>query len=610
MMRMLGLVAVLVVVGLGVATPAWAADVTVTAQLQKERVYVGDSTILQFTVDGAQEAEAPDLSKLDGLQAQFLGGQDSSSHSTFIVNGRRTEQSTLRYVMQYRLTPTRAGQLMVPGVPVTVAGKTYRANAVSLMAQEPGDNPDFKLKLEAEKTTAYVGEPVKVRVVWYLGKQPRGPQFAGNDGGDVYDIFPGADPRPPGTAQDDRRYPAVPFLGGQVVGLLGQGELDGKGYTTLTVEEVVIPRKSGTLKVGPFSVAFDAVTGQRQQSFFDAPWDDRSITERVALTSNVVSLEVRELPEAGRPADFNGLVGSFGVEAAAGLKEANVGDPIPLTVKITGPEPLDRVKAPELEEQPGLVDGFKTSPEGWEAQKDHRPGERVFTTTVRAKSDKVKEIPGIGLSFFDTGSGAYRTATSAPIPLNVHPSREVTVADAVGGGGLSAPVAVSKKGLQSAGGGLRANDESDDVLRDERFDLGRMFQRPGWIVVLAGPPLACAVLAGVRRRSGRDDRGARRRRALGAARGTLRYAASLEAVSLGVRSYVGGALGAEGRALTSADCRRLLHEAGSVRAEQVEQLVAECERGVYGRAGRSAEELRGQALALVADVDRELRRAG
>jgi hypothetical protein len=609
--KRLTLVILIVLGAFGLPERARADDVRVVAAVDNPRVYIGDSVTLQITVEGATAAAPPDLANLEGVSAQYVGAQDASSHSVSIINGRMQRQDSIRYVMQWKLTPTRKGAITIPALNVTVDGKSYSTAPLIISAVEPSESPDFRLKLEAEKPSAYVGEPIKVKVTWYLGKQVSGPvQFSGGDGGKVFDIGPGPDPRPGG--REDQRYPVLSFLGKAAVGRMGQGDMDGAQVTTVTLELIVTPRRPGEAQVGPYSVAFQEVVGQRAPSFFDAPWDNRTVTERRVVMSNTMTLDVRALPAEGKPAGFSGLIGTYGISASARDKEANVGDPVPLTVKITGPEPMEGVAPPDLAELPGF-ENFKLAPEGW--QEDERAtttGHRAFTTTVRPRTDAVTEIPPVALSFFDPSTGKYSTARSSAIPLKVNPTREVTSADAIGA--PRPPVAAAAlepkpgKPMERGPGGIAANYEDESALVNQGVSVIEIAGHPLGALVLAGPPAVCLAVSLARGRRTSASPGARRARAFRRASRRLRRAASHEDVAGALRSYIGGAFGVEPSAVTSADARALLNGKGSALGQQIERLLAECECARFAGAGSTATalELRSQAATLLPELHRDM----
>jgi hypothetical protein len=558
-----------------VAHPALGRDeaVTASAQVSSTSVYAGDTVTLQITVNGAGSAVVPEI-KIAGVQAEYLGGSDQSSSMTYNINGKVTQQTTRQYAMQWRLTPSKAGDFTIPSIAVTVGGgggggggvgpvQTARTRPISIRVAEPGESADFRLTVSSEKTTAYVGEAIRLKLVWYLGKAARNAQISGNDGGQEYDVYPAPDPRPVGTGQEDDRYPQIMLLGRPTHGELAQGDWDGRQVTTFTQELIVVPKSAGKLELGPFQATFDAVTGQRKRNIFDSPWDDRSMTQRVAVASGTATVEVKALPTAGKPADFSGLVGTYAIESSISATEANVGDPLTLSVRISGEEPMAGVEAPDLARVPGFEENFRLSPEGWDGGGGGKavvPGRRTYSMTVRPQSDTVTEIPGISLSYFDTKSGEYRRATSAAIGLKVKGVRQVTLGDAVG---VVPPGGVAKvEPPKRSEAGIRANVSMDEALINQRvIGMSWVWRGEVWAVVGGPPLLALGTIFAVRRaravRSPRD-------RALGAiaqGRRALGKAGDARGVGQALRVAVGGALGVDCAVVTSADAAGLPDEA-------------------------------------------------
>lgn len=581
--RQLGLVVVALAALLAGAARA---DVTVTATADPMRVYLGDTFVLQITVEGAPSAKEPDLSKIPDLECKFVGGQDRSSRSVTIINGRRSEQVFQGYVMQWRVRPLKTGKLKVPSLPVEVNGTMHATNELLITVREPGDHADFKLKLVCDRTTAYVGEPIPMKLVWYIGREVEPAAFSGSDGGNVFDIVPSADAKALADQRNNPRSPYrnVPFAGGAAVGRLGQGVYEGRGFTTLTIEFSIIPKQAGEIEVGPYSAAFDATMGPFR-------------SERIVIASDKVGLRVSALPEAGKPVGFNGLIGRFTIEASAGASEANVGDPVPFTVTIKGAPPMDRVKAPELELIPGFASGFKGSPEGWEAKKDGTASERMFTTTIRPKSDEVTAIPSVPLSFFDTETGTYRTVATPPIPLKVRPTREVTVADAVvGAKTIAGPAAYT---LTPGGPAMRGNYTGDGLLVNQRVDALAVLTSPVGMGVALMPPVALAGVVVVRHlRSRARGTSERVRMSAGRARAGLRSAGSVGDVTECVRGFVGEVGSMPASAVTSRDAR-VLAVLDAESAAKVAKCLERCEAAAYGAGEADAVRIRGDADAVL-----------
>ncbi len=609
--------AVLLVLALTI--PASGAEpITVQAAVETDRVYAGESFAFRVIVEGATPQVQPQLPALDAFEVAYEGGQDVSSHSISIVNGRRTETVIEQYYFQYRLTALAPGRHTIPAATLTIDGQTYRTQPIAITVVQPTEHQDFKLRLALEKEQVYVGEPVKLRLTWYLRQDVRGFALSMSLTG----AFAAGDPAAPADARQgllSGEYVAVPFLGSEALARRGQGTLNGEQFTTLTLEKVLIPQETGQFRIGPAAVELSVVTSQApSRSLFDdffsgsslfrnSPFS-REATRKLVVPSNELNLEVLPLPEP-RPASFTGLVGAYSIETAAAPTEVNVGDPITLTIRVRGPEPLGNIPAPALHTQGSLVADFKVSDEP--TTPVVRDGSAVFTQTIRALNDRVTAIPPLDLSYFDVDQGEYRTVRSAPIPLVVRATRQVTAADAVGGGD-DAPAAAE---VETRADGIAHNYEDAGVLTDQGVGLPERLRHPAWLAALLAPMALYLGLAAVhvaRRRSGADTADSRRRRALREARRELRATHSDESTeatgtSRAVQGYLAATFDVPVAGLTPAEAERLLRERGVPQAAAVRALLERCDAARFAGLGPGAAGgLCDEAERLLGAIDRWL----
>ncbi|MGH7243842.1 MAG: BatD family protein [Phycisphaerales bacterium] len=558
--------------------PAAVKPPEVTVALSDDTVELGDSLVYQITIDGVSSADPPTLPGAGGAKVDFLGGHDESSRSIMTINGRTTENSVLRYIMQWRITPDRKGPGAVEGFTLDVGGHKTNVPRVQFNVNEPKPNPNFKLTLESDATTAYVGEPIRMRLVWLLGNNVQSASFSGSDGGSNFDIA-AIDPRGPQSRGkqllQNEPYRPVPFLNGEAIITQSQSEFGGRAVPRFTMDLVVTPRKAGKIEVGPFRIALDEVVGRR--SMMDSLFSGNN-TKRSVVTSNALTLDVKPLPTEGKPADFGGLVGVFTVDTKAGNTEANVGDPVPLTLTISGPEPLEALKPPNLDLQQNFAAEFKAAPEGWETPTTvvAAPGERTFTTTIRPKSAQVTEVPAIRLPYFDTRTGKYAVATSKVIPLKVRAAREFTAADALrsGGSGFSLPTATASS-LTSAPAGVGANSESFDALRDQRVGILAAATAPTGLALLLVPPIALVIASMAAWKSRvTDPARAKRRQAVREGKRALASASTPSQILAAARIGLAPFVGAKAEAIASSDPEAAqLPEATALRARELLQRL-------------------------------------
>ena len=130
------------------------------------------------------------------------------------------------------------------------------------------------------------------------------------------------------------------------------------------------------------------------------------------VTVDAVPIEVLPLPEEGRPADFGGAIGQWKLDVTAKPTDVAVGDPITVTIKVSGNGNIDTVPMPKL----GPLDGFKTYDPTTKTTKDdlNTTGERVMQQVLIAKSTDVKELPEVRLVYFNPEFAPTRPLSSRP----------------------------------------------------------------------------------------------------------------------------------------------------------------------------------------------------
>ncbi len=588
--RAIGAFAILASLVIGAASAA-AEEVVVQAYVESETVYMGETFVYQLVVDGADNATPPDVSAFGpDFAAQYLGGQNSSSQSITVINGKMQRQVQRRFILQFSLTPKRKGRLTIPAVPVKVKGQTYNANAVVVGVDTPVETQDFKLRMSLSRSTCYVGEPVMLTVTWYIGRDVEEFVFSMPVLGSAdFDIE-----TPEVAIDQSKKYYRIPVGGQEVIAEKGTGTLDGRNYATISFKKALFPKRAGTLVIPESSVQCAAVSGSlRGRDFFDDFFSDgffgarRGAMKKYVVPSNNLVLGVKELPREGRPANFAGHIGEYRISASASPLDVSVGDPITLKVTLTGPDYLGHVDLPPLGNQTELATYFKIPDERADGKIAGKS--KVFTQTIRAKNESVKEIPPIALAYFDTKKGRYETISTAPIPIVVHSTKVVTAVDAEGSS--SGPLGSPLEGWKE---GIAYNYEGAGVLKPQQFGLVSALSSPSWLAALFLPLAAYAALltttiARRRREADVEGRAARsayrrlKRRLDAIAKQDVSGAPLCEQVLGAMRDYLGDKLATAGSTLTTGDVVRILGEKGapSEAIAAMREVMGSCEAGAY-----------------------------
>ena len=260
----------------------------------------------------------------------------------------------------------------------------HQASPLALAEQGPAAPDALRLELKAGKTRLYPGEPVALTVTLLAGELP------------LRDI----------------QYPRITgssFRVGQF-GLPGEREVvrDGKTGTAYDFTTSITARRSGTLALGPAELQCDLLAPAVGSAAFFGGTQKR----RVSVTSEPLTLTVLPIPAQGRPRGFSGAVGSFTVSVSAQPRELHAGDPVTVRTVIRGEGSLEQFSC-----NPSAAPGFVSYPPRAGSVGDSLTCEQVLIP----RTQKVREVPAVAISFFDPASERFRTVRSVPVPLRVTP---------------------------------------------------------------------------------------------------------------------------------------------------------------------------------------------
>ena len=449
-------------------------QVYVTTELSRERVYVGDEIIYQVIVRGGQSNSAPRVKFPDSVRAEFRGRSSHSSTGIRVINGRNRTVTDQNFSYQYRLTALEPGVVVIPAPSIEVNGQTYDGQEASFETVFPRESNDDEIEVSISRKQLYLNETAEVECVWWIANQTNEFSLSSTSIPESFQLR-GLDPTTNGRQQ-------VGFVIGdqQVIGVVDIGHHNGEELTKLSFRFSITPTQLGEFELGPIRAVFTRHEGTGN-------------IYRAYTQADPIQIRVIDVPTQGRPSGYDGAIGTYWLDTTAANTKVNVGDPIGLTLRITGKEPMVGVNdAPDLNLLPEFSEDFKVSSSGWREQLPRYDGMRVYETTIRALSDSVDEIPAITLPSFDPGTGDYKVYTSRPIPLEVSKVQVVTLSDALVTGGLESPdqqsESIERVTLTDSMPGLWAHDSMEDMRDQTSFSLSQVMQDPVWIGVIASGP--------------------------------------------------------------------------------------------------------------------------
>jgi hypothetical protein len=486
---------VMLVACLGSLTTSVLADGQAEFKFGQREVWVGQPFLLEVDIVNAEAWTEPQVPEIDGLTSTVL---PSARESTFtqIINGVVTTRSTRTFVV--RFVATRPGIIEIPPIGLTVDGKRFESDPWRVIATKSEVGDLLVVEIIGTPERAWVGQPVRLTLqIWVEQFVDRANRIR-LDEADMWGLI-SAGESSWGLFKEsleelarNRRRPS-----GRRV------ERGDRTYFLYEINHDVIPIKAGEIDPGEVQILLRQPTDIAvTRDIFNRRQMEIEGIRPVIQTARIRPIEVRSLPEEGRPSSFTGAVGRFSVRALAEPRDVSVGDPITLRFEVTDESPgvagdLANLRPPPLRDLEAL-DGFRVPDDPTTGIVEGRT--KIFTETLRPERDDLDAIPSIPFVSFDPELERYVTASSEPVPINVAPSERLDLVGTVRGeGGLDQAI-LRGTTLTATTGGLRANHPVADAATPRRdFE-------PGWTtatIAIAAPVTYLVGLLLIRRREHR-----------------------------------------------------------------------------------------------------------
>ena len=380
-------------------------------------VAVGEQFKLEYTLNKeGDNLKVPTLEGFDLLMGPSVGQSFYSSN----INGKMTQNVTFSYT--YILEGTKKGTFQIPGATVIIDGKEYTSNALKIEVVEGSRNsngnqaatnrpvqPDANatvndnnlfVKVEVSRRSLYMGESLMATIKVYtkvdlvnLGRT-KFPDFNGFLAEEV--------PTP------------------QRIELVREA-VDGQIYNVGTIRKVLLyPQHTGEITIEPFEL--ECIVRQRLanggRSFFDEFFGNYKDV-RAMRRSKPVTIQVKELPQLGKPAGFGGTVGNVTMATSLSADTVNANDAITYKVTFRGTGNLKLLKAPTINFPLDFEVYDPKESRDLNITENDTTGSVSFEYLIIPRYSGDYKIPAIRFSYFDSQSNTYKTIAGAEYNIHV-----------------------------------------------------------------------------------------------------------------------------------------------------------------------------------------------
>lgn len=321
------------------------------------------------------------------------------------VNGK----SSFEKIYSYFLLPTQKGTLIIKQASIEYNGQIYKTQPLKINvtsaveeSKDPNDtqisaDDNIYLVADISKTNPYINEPITVVYKLYFSYNIGISNWRELDKPKYNDFW---------SQNIDVK---------QLV--LEEGMFKGEKYRFVVLRKTVLyPQKSGKLVIEPLSLDIDV----------QLPTNRRDMFGRVVVTNDnkrvsagAKTIAVRALPEAGKPADFSGAVGKYDFRVTPSKTNLKSGESLDLVVSVSGNGNMKLFNLPKPVVPNSLEMYDPVHDEKVTTSLSGMSGKIVDSYTIIPQFKGNYPIKPMQFSYFDLGSGTYKTISSPEIMINV-----------------------------------------------------------------------------------------------------------------------------------------------------------------------------------------------
>lgn len=331
------------------------------------------------------------------------------------VNGK----SSFNKSYSYFLLPTRKGTITISQSTIEINGQEYKTSPVKInvtaaidIPKNPQDAPQISaddaihLVAEVSKVNPYINEPITVVYKLYFSYNIGITNWRELDKPKYNDFW---------SQNIDIKQLQVE-----------DGTYNGEKARVVTLRKTVLyPQKSGKLDIEPLSMDVDLELPTNRRNMF-GQYLTTQASKRVSAGTKVIN--VKSLPEDGKPLDFTGAVGTFTFEAKPSKTTLKHGESLELKVVVSGKGNLKLFDLPKPVVPTALEMYDAVHKENVATPLTGMSGSIADNYTIIPQFKGEYPIKSMRFSYFDLNSKTYKTLVSPEIMIKVLNGPESTEA--------------------------------------------------------------------------------------------------------------------------------------------------------------------------------------
>ncbi|MDL2251312.1 BatD family protein [Odoribacter sp. OttesenSCG-928-J03] len=339
----------------------------------------------------------------------LMGPSTSTSSSFSSINGNVTR--SVSYTYTYVLEGVKVGTYKIPAASVSVDGKTYTSNTLTIevvasSAQGKAKQQGSQNGGQAVRTTAINEETIFVDV-----DVNRRSLYIGESLVATIKVYTKVDLVNFGQS----KFPSFSgFLTEEVptsqrIELVRQN-YKGAIYNVGIIRKMLLfPQHTGEIVIEPFEL--ECIIRQqlsKSRSFFDDFFGNYQDV-KIKRESKPVKITVNELPHAGKPLGYSGAVGRIAMKTSISTDTLKANEAITYKVTFSGNGNMKLLEAPLIQFPPDFETYEPKVSKNVKTDENGMNGTVTYEYLIIPRYSGDYTIPAFDFSYFDTQSRAYKT---------------------------------------------------------------------------------------------------------------------------------------------------------------------------------------------------------
>tara|TARA_R110002049_G_scaffold114927_1_gene266619 strand:+ start:33680 stop:35455 length:1776 start_codon:yes stop_codon:yes gene_type:complete len=376
------------------------AQVKFEAKVSKTKLGVNE----RLRVDFEMNQDGDNFNPPDFSGFTVVGGPNQSVSNSWI-NGARTYSKTYSYF----LAPKKQGTFTLAQAEISIDGETYKTVPITIEVTAAIDKPtdpndpnyiaseNVHLVAEISNTNPYLNQAVTVVYKFYFSSEVNVTNLSDVDIPKYNDFW----------SQDI-----------QVTEYKREtGTFEGEAYNYVVYRKAVLyPQKTGKLELEPLTIDVTVQVPTNRRDIFGSRLMTRT-NKRVSAGNRTIN--VKPLPEVGKPVDFTGAVGDFSFNVSTTKTNLDASESLQAKVEVKGKGNLKLFNLPKMSLPSSLEVYEPEHSENVQTNLSGMQGSISDSYTLVPQYKGKYPISSISFSYFDLKTESYKRLNSDEIIIDV-----------------------------------------------------------------------------------------------------------------------------------------------------------------------------------------------